>query len=191
MANRKRYLILFLFFIITNLSAQKAHTILITYHSKSGKTASMAKAIAKGAAINDNIAIIVKTIEQTTKDDLLHADAIILGSPVYNANPSSDVLKFIESWPFAGTPLKNKIGAVFVTGGGISSGEELVQVSILHAMLVFGMVVVGGDDWTAPFGAAAITNEAPFDTQMNDAFLLKGQNLGKRVANTVLRWQKK
>ena len=191
MANRKRYLILFLFFIITNLSAQKAHTILITYHSKSGKTASMAKAIAKGAAINDNIAIIVKTIEQTTKDDLLYADAIILGSPVYNANPSSDVLKFIESWPFAGTPLKNKIGAVFVTGGGISSGEELVQVSILHAMLVFGMVVVGGDDWTAPFGAAAITNEAPFDTQMNDAFLLKGQNLGKRVANTVLRWQKK
>ena len=191
MANRKIYLILFLFFIITNLSAQKAHTILITYHSKSGKTASMAKAIAKGAAINDNIAIIVKKIEQTTKDDLLHADAIILGSPVYNANPSSDVLKFIESWPFAGTPLKNKIGAAFVTGGGISSGEELVQVSILHAMLVFGMVVVGGDDWTAPFGAAAITNEAPFDTQMNDAFLLKGQNLGKRVANTVLRWQKK
>ena len=191
MANRKRYLILFLFFIITNLSAQKAHTILITYHSKSGKTASMAKAIAKGAAINDNIAIIVKTIEQTTKDDLLYADAIILGSPVYNANPSSDVLKFIESWPFAGTPLKNKIGAAFVSGGGISSGEELVQVSILHAMLVFGMVVVGGDDWTAPFGAAAITNEAPFDTQMNDAFLLKGQNLGKRVANTVLRWQKK
>jgi NAD(P)H dehydrogenase (quinone) len=191
MANRKIYLILFLFFIITNLSAQKAHTILITYHSKSGKTASMAKAIAKGAAINDNIAIIVKTIEQTTKDDLLHADAIILGSPVYNANPSSDVLKFIESWPFAGNPLKNKIGAAFVTGGGISSGEELVQVSILHAMLVFGMVVVGGDDWTAPFGAAAITNEAPFDTQMNDAFLLKGQNLGKRVANTVLRWQKK
>ena len=180
-----------MFFIITNLSAQKAHTILITYHSKSGKTASMAKAIAKGAAINDNIAIIVKTIEQTTKDDLLHADAIILGSPVYNANPSSDVLKFIESWPFAGNPLKNKIGAAFVTGGGISSGEELVQVSILHAMLVFGMVVVGGDDWTAPFGAAAITNEAPFDTQMNDAFLLKGQNLGKRVANTVLRWQKK
>jgi NAD(P)H dehydrogenase (quinone) len=191
MANRKIYLILFLFFIITNLSAQKAHTILITYHSKSGKTASMAKAIAKGAAINDTIAIIVKTIEQTTKDDLLYADAIILGSPVYNANPSSDVLKFIESWPFAGTPLKNKIGAAFVTGGGISSGEELVQVSILHAMLVFGMVVVGGDDWTAPFGAAAITNEAPFDTQMNDAFLLKGQNLGKRVANTVLRWQKK
>jgi NAD(P)H dehydrogenase (quinone) len=187
----KQFLLLILLFWITSSIAQKPHTILITYHSKSGKTALMANAIAKGAAIDDNISVIIKRIEETTTNDLLKADAIILGSPVYNANVSSDVLKFIESWPFEGAPLKNKIGAAFVTGGGISSGEELVQVSILHAMLVFGMLVVGGDDWTAPFGASAITNEAPFDTKLNDAFLLKGQNLGKRVATAVLRWREK
>jgi NAD(P)H dehydrogenase (quinone) len=187
----KQFFLLILLFWSTSSIAQKAHTILITYHSKSGKTALMANAIAKGAAIHDDIAVVIKPIEQTTTNDLLMADAIIIGSPVYNANVSSDVLKFIESWPFEGAPLKNKIGAAFVTGGGISSGEELVQVSILHAMLVFGMVVVGGDDWTAPFGASAITNEAPFDTKMNDAFLLKGKQLGKRVAASVLRWHKK
>jgi len=187
----KHFLLLILLFGVTSSIAQKAQTILITYHSKSGKTALMANAIAKGAAIDDDISIIIKPIEQTTTNDLLKADAIIVGSPVYNANVSSDVLKFIESWPFEGAPLKNKIGAAFVTGGGISSGEELVQVSILHAMLVFGMVVIGGDDWTAPFGAAAITNEPPFDFTMNDAFLLKAQNLGKRVATAVLRWHKK
>ena len=187
----KQFLLLILLFWVTSSIAQKAKTILITYHSKSGKTALLANAIARGAAIQDDIAVIVKPIEQTTTNDLLKADAIIVGSPVHNANMSSDVLKFIESWPFEGAPLKNKIGAAFVTGGGISSGEELVQVSILHAMLVFGMLVVGGDDWTAPFGAAAITNEAPFDTTMNDAFLLKGQNLGKRVAMSLLRWHKK
>ena len=187
----KLYFLLILFFCCTSLFAQKPHTILITYHSKSGKTALMANAIAKGAAIHTDIKIVIKPIEQTSTSDLVNADAIILGSPVHNANLSSDVLKFIESWPFEGSPLKNKIGAAFVTGGGISSGEELVQVSILNAMLVFGMVVVGGEDWTAPFGASAITNEAPFDTKMNDAFLLKGQNLGKRVAESVLRWHKK
>ena len=187
----KQFLLLILLFWVTSSIAQKAKTILITYHSKSGKTALMANAIARGAAIQDDIAVIVKPIEQTTTNDLLKADAIIVGSPVHNANMSSDVLKFIESWPFEGAPLKNKIGAAFVTGGGISSGEELVQVSILHAMLVFGMVVVGGDDWTAPFGASAITNEAPFAATMNDAFLLKGQNLGKRVATAVLRWREK
>lgn len=187
----KPYFFLILIFCCTSLVAQKSSTILITYHSKSGKTALMANAIAKGASIHSDIAILLKPIEQTTTNDLLKADAIILGSPVHNANLSSDVLKFIESWPFEGSPLKNKIGAAFVTGGGISSGEELVQVSILHAMLVFGMVVVGGEDWTAPFGASAITNEAPFDTKMNDAFLLKGEKLGKRVAESVLRWHKK
>jgi NAD(P)H dehydrogenase (quinone) len=187
----KKFLLLILLFWVTSSIAQKAQTILITYHSKSGKTALMANAIAKGAAIDGDIKVIVKPIEQTTTNDLLKADAIIVGSPVYNANVSSDVLKFIESWPFEGAPLKNKIGAAFVTGGGISSGEELVQVSILHAMLVFGMIVVGGDDWTAPFGASAITNQAPFDATMNDAFLLKGQNLGKRVATVVLRWREK
>jgi len=187
----KHFLLLILLFWVTSSIAQLAQTILITYHSKSGKTSLNANAIAKGAAIDDDISIIIKPIEQTTTNDLLKADAIIVGSPVYNANVSSDVLKFIESWPFEGAPLKNKIGAAFVTGGGISSGEELVQVSILHAMLVFGMVVVGGEDWTAPFGASAITNEAPFDTKLNDSFLLKGQNLGKRVAESVLRWHKK
>lgn len=187
----KQFLLLILLFWFTSLMAQKPHTILITYQSISGKTALMANAIAKGAAIHDDITVILKPIDQTSTNDLLKADAIILGSPVHNANMSSDVLKFIESWSFEGAPLKNKIGAAFVSGGGISSGEELVQVSILHAMLVFGMVVVGGDDWTAPFGASAITNEAPFDTKTTDAFLLKGQNLGKRVATSLLRWHKK
>ena len=62
----------------------------------------MANAIAKGAAIHDDIAIVIKPIEQTSTSDLVNADAIILGSPVHNANLSSDVLKFIESWPFEG-----------------------------------------------------------------------------------------
>jgi len=111
----KQFFLLILLFGTTSLIAQKAHTILITYHSKSGKTSLMANAIAKGAAIHDDIAVVIKPIEQTTTNDLLLADAIIVGSPVYNANVSSDVLKFIESWPFEGSPLKNKIGAAFVT----------------------------------------------------------------------------
>ena len=143
----------------------------------------MANAIAKGAAIHTDIKIVIKSIEQTSTSDLVNADAIILGSPVHNANLSSDVLKFIESWPFAGTPLKNKIGAAFVTAGGISAGEELAQVNILHSMLIFGMIVVGGDEWTSAFGASAITNESIFKTEKLDKiFLQKGFTLGQRVA---------
>jgi NAD(P)H dehydrogenase (quinone) len=50
-------------------------------------------------------------------------------------------------------------------------------------MLVFGMVLVGGDDWTSAFGASAITNESIFKTKdIDKIFLQKGFSLGKRVA---------
>jgi NAD(P)H dehydrogenase (quinone) len=53
-------------------------------------------------------------------------------------------------------------------------------------MLVFGMIVVGGDEWTSAFGASAITNESVFKTEKIDAiFLQKGFRLGKRVATIV------
>jgi NAD(P)H dehydrogenase (quinone) len=50
-------------------------------------------------------------------------------------------------------------------------------------MLIFGMIVVGGDEWTSAFGASAITNESIFKTEkLDNLFLQKGFTLGKRVA---------
>ena len=127
--------------------------------------------------------MVLKSIQQTTTKDLLDADAIIIGSPVYNANLAPEVVQFMSEWPFEGNPLKDKIGAAFVTAGGISAGEELAQVNILHSMLIFGMIVVGGDQWTSAFGASAITNEGIFKTEKLDKlFLQKGFALGSRVA---------
>ena len=161
----------------------QAQNILITYYSKTAHTQSLAEEVAKGASSIPGVQVILKRIDQTTTKDLLDADAIIVGSPVYNANLAPELVQFMSTWPFEGNPLKDKIGAAFVTAGGISAGEELAQVNILHSMLVFGMVVVGGDNWTSAFGASAITNEGVFKTEKLDAiFLQKGFSLGKRVA---------
>lgn len=161
----------------------QAQNILITYYSKTAHTQSMAEEVAKGASSIPGVQVVLKKIDQTTIKDLLNADAIILGSPVYNANLAPEVVQFMSTWPFEGNPLKDKIGAAFVTAGGISAGEELAQVNILQSMLVFGMVVVGGDDWTSAFGASAITNEGVFKTEnLDKLFLQKGFSLGKRVA---------
>jgi NAD(P)H dehydrogenase (quinone) len=131
-------------------------------------------------------------IAETQESDLLQADAIIVGSPVHNANVSANVQQFISSWPFEDEPLKNKIGAVFVTGGGISAGEEIVQMNILQSMLIFGIIIVGGPDWTQPFGASAITGEPPFDMdssgEISPSFLEKGRALGQRVAEVTDRF---
>ena len=161
----------------------QAQNILITYYSKTAHTQSLAEEVAKGASSIPGVQVVLKRIDQTTTKDLLNADAIILGSPVYNANLAPEVVQFMSTWPFEGNPLKDKIGAAFVTAGGISAGEELAQVNILQSMLVFGMVVVGGDDWTSAFGASAITNEGIFKTEnLDKLFLQKGFSLGKRVA---------
>jgi len=161
----------------------QAQNILITYYSKTAHTQSLAEEVAKGASTIPGVQVVLKKIDQTTTKDLLNADAIIVGSPVYNANIAPEVVQFMSAWPFEGNPLKDKIGAAFVTAGGISAGEELAQVNILQSMLVFGMVVVGGNDWTSAFGASAITNEGVFKTaQLDKIFLQKGFSLGKRVA---------
>ena len=174
----KLSLVLLLFSINT-----QAQHILITYYSKTAHTQSLAEEVAKGAQSIPGVQVKLKRIDQTTTKDLLDADAIIVGSPVYNANLAPELVQFMSTWPFEGNPLKDKIGAAFVTAGGISAGEELAQLNILQSMLVFGMIIVGGDDWTSAFGASAITNEGVFKTaQLDKIFLQKGFSLGKRVA---------
>lgn len=186
----KTCLLLFKFLVITSTVIAQTN-VLVTYHSETGNTERMAEAVAEGARSVAGVRVVVLRTDQTTETDLLNADAIIVGSPVHNANVSSEVLKFIESWPFEDESLKDKIGAVFVTAGGISAGEEIAQMNIIQSMMVFGMIIVGGLDWTQPFGASAITGEPPFEVnpsdQIQEQFLEKGKNLGKRVAQISVR----
>jgi NAD(P)H dehydrogenase (quinone) len=166
--------------------------VLIVYFSQTGHTHALAGAVATGARSVKGVETKLLTVAEATHADLLAADAIIVGTPVYNANVAPEVVSFMNHWPFEGSPFKDKIGAAFVTGGGISAGEELVQLNILHSMMIFGMIVVGGPDWTSPFGASAITVEAPFDSTAGgkliaQKFLEKGERLGKRVAELCLR----
>ena len=170
------------------LFAQSPPTILITYHSQSGKTQAMAEAVAKGVAEVQGVEYILRPIADVTEVEILHAAAIILGSPVYNANMTPEVQAFINSWPFEGRPLKDKTGAVFVTGGGFSIGEEAVMFSMIRAMMIHGMVIVGGDELEAAFGASAITGEGEFvGKEVQELFLKKAEGLGRRVAELILR----
>ncbi len=162
-----------------------AQQVLVAYYSQTGHTKAMAEAVAEGARQVKNCKVVLKMIDSVWTADLLAADAVIVGSPVYNANVAPPVQQFINRWPFKGSPMKDKIGATFVTGGGISAGEELVQINLLHSMLIFGMIVVGGESWQNAFGASAVTEEAPFKQgkgKVQEQFLKKARGLGRRVA---------
>ncbi|MFW5725744.1 MAG: flavodoxin family protein [Bacteroidota bacterium] len=185
----------FLFFSLTMILScfilQGQNTVLVTYYSKTGNTEQMAQAVARGAEKVEGINVVLKRIENTTAKDLLDAGAIVVGSPVYNANVAPVVQEFISNWPFEGSPLKDKLGAAFVTAGGISAGEEVTMLNILTSMLIFNMIVMGGDDWTAPFGASGISGEPPFpgEQPIDDVFTQKGEKLGERIARLLVKME--
>lgn len=167
----------------------------VVYYSGEGHTRSMAEAVARAARSIKNVEVKLLSVAEAKIEDVLSADAIIIGSPVYNANMAPPVQEFINRWPFEGAPLRDKLGAAFVSAGGISAGEELTQVNILHSMLVFGMIAVGGPEWTSSFGASAVTMEEPFrpsqdGRRIDDHFLKKAEGLGKRVAELAVKWKR-
>ena len=169
------------------MAAENKTEILIVYYSRNGNTKLMAESVAEGAREVDGITIKLGSVDSVDIKDVKTAQAIILGSPVYNANTAPKIQQFINKWPFKNSPLKDKIEAAFVTAGGISAGEEIVMTNILKSMLIFGMIVVGGDDWKSAFGASAIISEEPFSNQIEQQFLNKAKNLGKRVAEIAVK----
>ena len=186
------FLLLCLYITSFTVNAQK---VLITYYSESGHTALMAESVADGARKISGAEVLLLTIEKTSAKDLVWADAIIVGSPVHSANIAAPVQEFIRTWPFNDQELRDKIGAVFVTGGGISAGEELAQLNLIHTMMVFNMIIVGGPAWDQPFGASAVTGEGPYVSESEEAkidphFLNKGFALGKRVSEIAQNFTK-
>ena len=165
---------------------QSSPTILIAYYSESGKTQSMAEAVANGVGEIGEMDFILKPISDVKIEEVLNASAIILGSPVYNGNVAPQMQEFINSWPFEGRPLKDKIGAVFVTGGGFSIGEEAVMMNMIRSMMIHGLIIVGGDTVESAFGASAITGEGDFaDKEVQKIFLKKAEGLGRRIGGIV------
>jgi NAD(P)H dehydrogenase (quinone) len=129
----------------------------------------MANNVAKGARSVENTMVIQESIRTATFEQVLEADAVILGSSVENANTHHQVQAWInENWDLS-FDLSNKVGGAFVTAGGISAGEEGTLQRLLQSMLIFRMIAVGGNDWTSAFGASAITHEAPFTSHHDDA----------------------
>ena len=57
--------------------------VLVTYHSATGNTEKMAQGVADGAKAVSGTSVVLKRVGEVIRDDLLSADAVIVGSPVY------------------------------------------------------------------------------------------------------------
>jgi len=151
--------------------------ILIVYDSKTGNTETMALAVSKGAEQISDIEVTVKKAEQTKLDDLLAADAIIMGSPTYYGQMSAKLKALIDESVKIHRKLAGKVGAAFTSSGGTTTGAETTLISILQAMLVHGMIIQGRAD-EKHYGATAVGNPKKRDLQYCE-------ELGKNVASLV------
>ncbi|HUW56826.1 MAG TPA: NAD(P)H-dependent oxidoreductase [Planctomycetota bacterium] len=116
---------------------------LIVYYSRSGNTEKMAQAVKEGAADVEGVEVELKKVADTTPDDLLEADGIIIGSPTYYGTMASEVKKLIDSSVKYHGKLNGNVGGAFASSGVMGGGLETTVMDILKCMLVHGMIIQG------------------------------------------------
>lgn len=73
----------------------------------------------------------------------MEPEGIIIGSPTYFAATTAEVERLIDDSIKHYKYLEGKVGAAFVSAGGIGGGDETAILDILRAFLVHGMIVPG------------------------------------------------
>jgi NAD(P)H dehydrogenase (quinone) len=150
--------------------------ILILYYSKGGNTRKLAEAIAEGVNQVEGVSANLKNTEDVTKDDFVACSGMIAGSPVYFGTMAAQLKKVFDEFVGVRKKMENKVGAAFTTSGDPTGGKETTMMSILQALLIYGMVIVGDPmSATGHYGVGCVG--AP-----ENQYKENGRKLGERVA---------
>ncbi|MHC4552402.1 MAG: flavodoxin family protein [Planctomycetota bacterium] len=115
---------------------------LVIYYSRSGNTKAMAAIIAD-AMDNAGLATKCKSVEDVKIDELLDADAIVVGSPTYYGRASAPIAKLFDESVSKHGKLDGKVGAAFSSSANTGGGNETTICEINNMMLIHGMVIQG------------------------------------------------
>ena len=155
--------------------------VLVMYYSRTGNTEKMAGYVAGGVR-DGGMEAVLKSAEETKASELLEYDGIIIGSPTYYGSMAWEVKKLLDESVAHHGALDGKVGAAFSSAANIGGGNETTVLSILHAMLIHGMVVQG-DAEGDHYGRVSIN--AP-DRRVE----AQCARMGKRVAELVRKLSK-
>ncbi len=122
---------------------------------------------------------------------------IILGTPVYFGNMSYLCKSLLDRWVVfhKSKQLANKVAGVLAVGGGRNCGLELTIRSVQVALMAQQMIVVGDAPPTGHWGGTvwggnpAVTSGPAPDIARDTEGIATVKNLGRRVAEMVLRLQ--
>jgi NAD(P)H dehydrogenase (quinone) len=151
--------------------------VLVMYYSRSGNTKLLAQHIANGVEEVDGVDCLFKSTSEVTKDDFVGSDGIIAGSPVYFGAMAAEMKDVFDKFVGIRQKMGDKIGAAFATAGDNTGGKETTIFSIIQAMMIYGMIIVGDPlEATGHYGVACVGT--PDDDTIDTA-----KKLGKRVAD--------
>lgn len=153
-------------------------SVLIVYHSKSGNTEEMAKAVEEGVK-SESLEVIRKRVNRATLKDLLKADGIILGSPTYYGTMAAEMKAFIDKSVQIHGKLEGKVGGAFSSCGGLGGGVETTVLDMAKSLLIHGMIIQG-DPWASHYGTVSIGKPSA-------AAKKESKKLGEKVARLVKR----
>ena len=158
--------------------------ILILYFSKGGNTKKLAQKIAQGVNEVEGAEALLKNVNEVTKDDFVSSDGVIAGSPVYFGLMAAELKKIFDDFVGIRKKMEGKVGAAFATSGDPTGGKETTMMSIIQALMIYGMIVVGDPmSATGHYGVACVG--AP-DEQVGE----NGVKLGRRVAELAKKLHK-
>ena len=155
--------------------------ILVVYYSRSGNTRALAEAIADGVREVEGVDCLLRSCDEVTRDEFAAAAGVIAGSPVYFGTMAAELKKMLDEFVGARKKMENTVGAAFATSADASGGKETTILSILQAMLIYGMIVVGDPlKATGHYGVSCMGK--PDARAANNGALM-----GRRVAELALK----
>ncbi|HIQ48995.1 MAG TPA: flavodoxin family protein [Aquifex aeolicus] len=159
--------------------------VLIIYDSRTGNTEKMAMLVAEGARSVEGTEVKLKRVDEATKEDILWADGLAVGSPTNMGIVSWKMKKFFDEvigdlWG----EIDGKIACAFSSSGGWGGGNEIACMSILTMLMNFGFLVFGvtdyvGKKFTLHYGA--VISGEPKTEEEKEAC----RRLGRRLAEWV------
>ncbi len=148
--------------------------ILVGYHSRGGNTKAMADLVAEGARAG-GVDVDLKPVGKVTVEALLDYDAIVIGSPTYYGQAAAPIRKLFDESVAVHGKLSGKVGGAFASSANIGGGNETTILSIIHSMLIHGMIIEGssvGDH----YGPVSV---GPPDARVKKQCLALGERIAK------------
>jgi NAD(P)H dehydrogenase (quinone) len=155
--------------------------VLVLYYSRTGNTRKLAEAVCEGVESIEGVRCLLRSTEEVTREDFLESAGIIAGSPVYFGTMASELKKIFDDFVGIRKKTENKVGAAFATGGDASGGKETTIMSIIQAMLIYGMIIVGDPMSASGHYGVACVGAPDAGTRHN------AEKLGARVAALASR----